>query len=625
MPFSCFILSMPSNPFGSRGARALRLAFFTMLPVAAAAQSTLDPVVVTGTREPQNLSRSTADIVAISSETIRNSTADTVEDLLRREAGIQIARNGGPGQTTGFFVRGASTNSTVVLVDGVRVGSASLGQAELESLSLAMVDHIEVLRGPASSLYGADAVGGVIQIFTRRGQGGAPRVTAGAAVGGHHSRAFDAGVSGAAGPFDYSASLARESSDGVSAIRPNDANGYYNPDNDGYQRNSGQLQLGWTPVQGHRIGILASGSRLDSHYDSADFAPPTFAPNANLDFRTRLHTSVSALNYRGVINPLWTTTAQVSHNVDDSNSGATSPSRFKTLRDQATWQNALNLAPNQQVVLAYERIGEKLETQAFQPRRHNDAAIAGYSGQFGANGIEGSLRWDHSSAYGSHVTGRLGYSFQLTNEIKLRAAAGNTFRGPSFNDLYYPGFSNPNLKAERGRSVEVGAGWRSGGTTADLTVYRNKVKDLIGYGCAVGVNVCNVSRATLQGATLSAGQTWGGLTVRGIVDLLDARNDDTNVRLTRRAAHQETITADYASGPWTVGGSVVDVGSRPDFGKTLGGYATVDLRATWRVMPQWRLEAKLLNAMNHRVEPLRDYQGLGRQAWVGVRYDGLGL
>ncbi len=167
----------PSRQRRGRIALALRLTLLVSLASvidAVAADNSLAPVVITATREPEAIGRSTADIVVIDTDTIRRTSADSVEDLIRRVAGIQVVRNGGPGQSSGFFIRGASTNSTVVLVDGVRVGSATLGQAEFEAFSLAQIERIEVLRGPASSLYGADAVGGVVQIFTRRGEG-APR------------------------------------------------------------------------------------------------------------------------------------------------------------------------------------------------------------------------------------------------------------------------------------------------------------------------------------------------------------------------------------------------------------------------------------------------------------------
>jgi vitamin B12 transporter len=156
------------------------------------------PVVVTATREPESIGRSSADIVVIDSATIRNTTADSVEDLLRRAAGMQVVRNGGPGRARAFSSAARARAAPSCSIDGVRVGSATLGQAEFEALSLAQIERIEVLRGPASSLYGADAVGGVVQIFTRRGAG-APRGYGGAEIGGYDSARGDVGASGTSG------------------------------------------------------------------------------------------------------------------------------------------------------------------------------------------------------------------------------------------------------------------------------------------------------------------------------------------------------------------------------------------------------------------------------------------
>ena len=609
-----------------------------LVPFAASAQTQLDPVAVVGTREPQPLSRSVADVVVIDSNTIRNTTADSVEDLIRRSTGMQLTRNGGPGQSSGFFIRGASASGTVVLVDGVRVGSASLGQAEFEALSLAQIDHIEVLRGPASSLYGADAVGGVVQIFTRRGDG-APRVTGSAAIGGYRSRQGDIGVSGSQGEFDYAVTAGRESSDGVSALRPNDQFGNFNPDKDGYSRNYGNLRLGYTPAQGHRIGVTLLETTLDAQYDASEFNPPDFIQDASPDFRNHLKTRVGSIDYRGAISSLWTTTLQASMSVDNSKSGGLTISRFKTERTQATWQNALQLTADQRVIFAYEHLREQVEGDVFAGKlsRNNNAFVAGYSGRFiDALVAEASFRYDHNSVYGSNKTGNVGLSYEVIPGLKVRALYGRTFRAPTFNDLFFPGFGVPTIEPERGRSFEFGVAWQSGGTSASATVYHNDVRNLIGFqpdrsfcpadpafdfGCAG-----NVSNARLQGATLTGAQQWGGLNVRATVDFLDATDSETGERLIRRAAHQETLAADYDFGAWTLGASVLSIGSRPDSGGVvLVGYGVVDVRANWRFTPQWRLEAKVLNALDHRVEPVRDYQGLGRQVWIGIRFDGKGV
>ena len=632
----------PSAPLAPRACRALLLlAFFTFATSDAVAaddngSTTLDPIAVVGSREPQALSRSAADIVVIDAATIRASTADSVEDLIRREAGMQLARNGGPGQNTGFFIRGSSTNSTVVLIDGVRIGSATLGQAELEALSLAQVERIEVLRGPASSLYGADAVGGVIQIFTRRGDGD-PRLVAAAALGGYRSREGSVGASGASGGFDYAASLGRDSSRGVSALFPGDRFQSFNPDRDGYARTAGSLQLGFTPAAGHRIAVHALETRLNARYDAAEFAPPDFAADATPDFRNRLTTRVVSADYRGAVTSFWTTTLQASRSVDDLTSGGNLTSRFVTRREQGIWQNALALAAGQQLVLAYEHLSERASADVFasDPKRRNDAVVAAYSGQFAAHGVQADLRRDDNSDYGGNTTGRLGYAYTVVAGLKLRVLAGTTFRAPTFNDLGYPGYGVAGVRPEKGRSIEAGVVWQGATANASATIFRNHVRDLIGYqpdrsfcppgpaydfGCAG-----NVARARLSGASFAGGKRWGGFSLRATADLLDAKDADSGERLVRRAAHQESVAADYNAGPWRLGAAMLFVGSRPEGGAVLGGYGTFDLRASWRLHRQWQLEAKLLNALDHRIEPVRDYQGLGRQAWLGVRFDSAGL
>jgi vitamin B12 transporter len=215
----------------------------------------------------------------------------------------------------------------------------------------------------------------------------------------------------------------------------------------------------------------------------------------------------------------------------------------------------------------------------------------------------------------------------------VRALIGTSFRAPTFNDLAFPGFGVATIQPERGRSVEAGASWQGDAATLSATVYRNHVDDLIGFqpdssacppgypfGCAA-----NTARARLQGLTLASTGRWRQLDLRANVDLLDAKDEDTGVRLARRAAHQESGGVDYVAGAWRFGASGLFVGSRPDAGVVLGGYAVFDLRVAWQPRAQWQVEARLANALDRTVEPVRDYRGLGRQAWIGVRYASAGL
>ncbi|MGE5117229.1 MAG: TonB-dependent receptor domain-containing protein [Betaproteobacteria bacterium] len=609
-----------------------------LLPTCSHAQGgDLPSVVVVATREAQPLDRVAADVVVIDAERIRDSAADSLEDLLRREAGLQLSRNGGPGQNASVFIRGSAANGTVVLVDGVRVGSATLGQAEFEALGLAQIERIEVLRGPGSSLYGADAVGGVVQIFTRRGEG-APHLAAHAAVGDLRSAESDASVAGTMGRFDFATSLSRERSAGVSALRPGDLFGNFNPDRDGHGRTSAQARVGFAPAAGHHIGASVFESRLDQQFDSAEFAPPDFLPDATPDFRNHLVTRVAALDYHGDLGRGLTTRLQLARSDDDLTSGGRLLDRFITRRDQATWQNAWKPDADQQVVLALERLVERGRSTSFAAdvRRDDDGVVLGYSGKFGRHLLQADLRRDDDSQFGAVTTGRLGWSLEVAPGWRVRALTGTTFRAPSFNDLYFPGFGVAGLQPERGRSVEAGLVYRAGETNASATLYRNRVRDLIAYepdrsfcpadpaydfGCAR-----NVGRARLQGASLAGARRFGGWHLQASVDFLDASDEATGERLPRRAAHQESLAADWqARGGWSYGAALLVVGARPDAGKQLGAYATLDLQARWRFAPRWRLEARLQNATDRDIEPVRDYRSPGRQAWVGLRYDGRGL
>jgi vitamin B12 transporter len=615
---------------------------FAWLPSLALAQvPPTDTVVITGTREATQRNATASDVIVIDEATIRQSSADSLEDLLRREAGLQLSRAGGPGQTATLFVRGANAGSVVVLVDGVRVGSASVGQAGFEGLSLAQVQRVEVLRGPGSSLWGADASGGVVRITTLQGDGGQARDHAqfGARVAVGTLRSREASASGQArvGAFDVAASLARESSAGVSAVVPGDRFGLYNPDRDGFVRNSLQLKAGFAPAAGHRVGVSLLQSRLNAQYDGAEFAAPTFEANAAPDFRNRLKTTVAAADYRGPITSTWTQSLQLAQNVDDSTAGGNALSQFKTQRQQLTWQHRWGPSTTQQAVVALEHLGETvtaLDLAAQDLRRKNNALVFGWTSTHGAHTLQADARTDRNSVFGAVNTGRVGWRMAIDGAWAVRANAGTSYRAPSFNELYFPGYGVATLRPERARSFELGAEWRDAATQLGLAAFRSQVRDLIGFQsdrafCPAGASFdfgCagNISRARLQGVSFTGAHRQGAWRLGGAFDLLDATDADTGQRLIRRAAHQGHVRADWYEGPWRLGAALVRVGARPDGTVQLWAYTTVDLSAHWQAAPAWRVEAKLNNATNAVVQPARDYQSPGRQAWLGLRYTGKG-
>ena len=635
-------MSPVRQPVRRTGAFAVRAALaLAAVGAQAAPPAALEPVVVVGTREPTALDRIVADVVVIDAQRIRDTSADSLEDLLRREGGIQLSRNGGAGQSASVLLRGNSASSVVVLVDGVRIGSATLGQADLAGISLAQVERIEVLRGPGSSLYGADAVGGVVNIVMRR-SAGAPRAWAHAAAGSLRSNELDAGASATLAGIDLAATLGREASDGVSAIKPGDRFGLFNPDRDGFTRRSAALRAGVGLAPGHRLGASVSGTRLASQYDSAQFLAPAFLADATPDFRTRLATGVASIDYRGDLSPDWTTTLQASSQRDDmiADGGAVT-SHFLTTRRTLTWQNAWSLGAAHRFVGAVEGVEERAESSQFDAgvSRRNTALVIGYTGSIGAQRLQADLRHDRNSSYGGSTTGKLGWSIELQPGLSVRAVAGTAFRAPTFNDLYFRDFGVAEgpfaVRPERSRSFEAGVQWKDTVSSASFTVYHNRVRDLIGYqpdskrcppvaayafGCAG-----NVSRARMLGATLEGSRRVGEFGLHAALDLLDAKDVDSGARLVRRAAHQGSVSIDWTRGAWSASAAVLGVGARPEGGATLASYETLDLQATWRFAPGWRAELKLQNALDRRYEPALDYQSTGRIAWLGLRFDSEGF
>lgn len=608
---------------------------FSAAPAAWAQAEATPPseVQVIGTRAPAALGSVVSDVVVIDRDRIRASSADSIEDLLRREGGMQASRNGGPGQTAGLMIRGSSSSSTLVLIDGVRIGSATLGQTDLATISLGQVERIEIMRGPGSSLYGADAIGGVVNIVTRRGDG-APYLRGNIAGGNHASGEGYAALSGSNAGFDYALSVSGETTNGVSAVRPGDLWGIYNPDDDGFSRYGLSLAGGYSWQQGQRIGISYSGSRLRSKFDSAEFLPPNFLPDASPDFRNRLDTQLTTLQYQGTLSTEWTNLLRASYQTDQLESGANVISTYNTTRRQFTAQTTWQASAQHQLVGAIDYLDESIYSSDYQaPSRDNTGLVLGYTGRFGAQKLQADLRWDHNSAYDNQTTGKLGWGMDIADGWSVRAVAGTAFRAPTFNDLYYPGYGVATLQAERSRSIEAGVNYKAAMTSLAATAYYNKVSDLIGY--QADPNLCppgfpfgcagNTARALLQGITMQGLQQWGNFQFTLALDWLNAKDRDTDEQLPRRAANQQTFAVDWTEGPWQLGGTVLRVSQRPDAGVLLPAYALLNLNARWRFERFWQIEARLQNATGRDYQPARDYQDVGRQFWIGLRYDGKGL
>ncbi len=607
---------------------SLALAISSSFACAQSADPAISSVLVTATRSAQPAADALTDHVVLSSEDILRSGAVTVVDLLQQQRGIEISRNGGAGSSASVFLRGAGSGQTVVLVDGVRIGSSSTGIANWTALPLANIDRIEIAYGPLATMYGADAIGGVVQVFTKRGAG-APavtRISGGISAGSDKSRSADAGISGASGNLSYAFGVAHDEDEGFSATAP--GNFSYNPDRDGFKKDSASGQLAFTLAPGHEAGLLFLQSRLKAQYDNG--ASP-------FDARAVQDQNSIALFSKHQLAPGWQVRLQVSQADDKAltftNASATGSNRLDTRQRAISVQSDYAIGSDllQAVLERREEDVLSSSTAALSRDRSTNSGALAYSLKRGAHLGSASVRLDDSSQYGSEVTGGLGYGYRISQALRINASAATSFRAPNFNELYFPSYGVASNRPESGRNIELGASWRDGVTEASATYYRNRLTDLLvstsvcpvevathPFGCAY-----NVNRATLSGLTMGARTRFAGLDLNASVDLQDPRDDTTGKQLVRRARRHANLGAEYAAGPWVAGVAVHMSGKRFENGAntvTLGGYGVVNLFAQYRFTQDWSAVLRLNNATDKRYELARTYNTAGSQFFAGLRY-----
>ena len=586
----------------------------------------LDEVTVTATRSPMRLSDAIGDITVINHDAIERQGFGSIADLLRNVAGLQMTRNGGPGASTTVYVRGAETRHTVVLIDGVRVDGQSTGGASWQNLPVSQIERIEVLKGPASALYGSDAIGGVVQIFTRQGSG-RPQLDLGLGTGSYGQVKADAAISGGTAAFDYAASLAVDRGTGFNNYL-NTTNANYNPDKDGWRNYAGSLRLGGQLAEGQRLEFLGLKSRGDSGYDAGK----------NADDRGITETQVGRLALKSTWSASLSSLLALSQSEENYETKPSSPYLTKTRIRAATAQGFYKIDANQQVNAVLERREDRLENTSLvnggADKRSENALGLSYLATVGAFSLQAHGRHDDDSEFGGINTGALALGYQLGGGWRVTASAGNAFRAPTLyqrGSVYGPDLSLAGVQAlrpERAHNQEAGLAWADGGYDVAVTTFHNRVTDLIAFGAA---GTCrstfgcygNVARALLKGTSLKGGAQLGPVRLSGTADFLDATDAANGKQLARRAKRFGTLRAETAVKDWTLGASVVGSSARWDNAANtvrLRGYGLVNLDAQYAVAKDWRLQFNVDNLFHRDYQTANYYQQSGLTWFVTLRY-----
>jgi vitamin B12 transporter len=593
------------------------------LPSAAMAQediSDLAQVIVTASRSPEPVVDAIASVTVITRADIDRLQPQSVSELLTGLAGISIASNGDLGKSTSVYVRGTNADHVLVLIDGIKIGSATLGSAAWEQLPVEQIDHIEIVRGPLSSLYGSEAIGGVVQIFTCHGAPGAQNMPSLMVSGGSHGiYQAEAGQSGSVGNGWYNASASGLYTNGIPicvANAPVTAGCYTTTPQQGYWSGSAAVSGGyrWDAATATFDYLQAEG---DTHYDGNVFGGD----------ESRIRQQVLGATVAFMPLPAWNVTLAVGQSKDLSQIyfADVPDGFFDTRRDTASWLNQLTLTPTQKLLLGADFERDNVASDAGYPvASRDDTGVFGLYQWLGSHAeLQLSARRDHNQQFGDHDTGSAQWAYRFSDALRVTASYGTAFKAPTFNDLYYPFYGDPNLRPETSHSVEVGLNGRASPLEWSVNAYQTEIKDLIEYD-PVTFGAANIDSARIRGLETQLGTRLAGWHVQLLWTLLDPRDTgvDHGELLPRIPHYTGRLDVDRDIGAFSVGATLFANGQRfedPANTEPLAGYTTLDLRTAWRFAPHWELQAVLKNSLGRSYETALYYNQLGRSAYLTLR------
>jgi vitamin B12 transporter len=609
----------PATDPGSAAATQTTPATQTAQPAqpAPVVDNPLDPVVVTAARTRQPLSDALPQTTSFNAQDIANSGAVDLPSLLQFAPGAEIVTNGPPGSNTSLFLRGADSDQSLVLLDGIRLDGAGTGSTQISQLMLAGIDRVEVVNGNVSALYGSSAVGGVVQLFTKDGGDYPPRVSLETEYGSYHTQRQTFSVDGALdkdGSTTFSFTASRFKTDGFSALNPQlapDAN----PNANGFLDTtiSGTLKHRFNDDWDAGIRFYQADGRPS--FDDSFGLPTDLNNSVNRDQMIQAFVD-------GKLTDRWNSHLVVANGTDDNSTylNGVFQDRFNTTNHQLNWTNEFALAQQQQIVFGYSHQDQALDTNDFSaPDRHVNSGYVGYNGRFGASQIQLNVRRDQYSDFGGANTYYAGYGYNFDTHWKAILSASSSFNAPSFDNLFFPDFGTPTLQPEYAHSFEGALQYASDTlgvvrVTAFQTRYRNLIESV--QTSPGDFFAENVDRAKVQGLETTWSGRFAQTDVRASVTFQNPEDETDDVILERRARQFGSLSVAHPFGGWRVGGDWYVSGPTVDSGNPLAGYGVLNLSARYDINPSWHVTAQLANVLNRNYEVAFAFNTPGRGAYV---------
>lgn len=579
------------------------------------AQDAINNVVVSASRTEQRIQDALPATTLITRADIDRAQAVDLPSLIRNVTGIEIVQNGGVGTVSSAFIRGAESRHTLVLVDGVPINNLNFSSATLEHIPLVNVERIVVVRGNVSSLYGSNALGGVIQIFTRDA-GTSPWTSLTAQVG---SRGL-VDVSGSTGVKKESGLALTASAQtlhyqGFNAINQKVLPGT-NPDRDGYSRRVLSAGVSQDLSQLGRIGLKLSESKGVTEYDS-QFGPATQTDKSNFAL-----TNSSLYGQFKLASDLQLD-ANMGQTTDNLDASVTAyPYRIKSSSQNSSLGLTWRALQGHVVTAGYETTTQRLDSNTVYKKteRTLNASRLGYLIDQGDHQLQINLRQDDYSDFGKATTGLFGYGYRLTPTVRVSANTSTGFMAPTFNDLYYPYGGNLTLRPEHLRSNEIAAQYASGAHNVRVTYFDNQFTDLIGNNSSYVRT--NIAQAQNKGVEVIYLGKFASSTINAGFTSQDPLNSITHKQLDRRAKILANFGLNQDLGAWSVGAQTRYSGERPDAGqtKTLGAYFVSDLTASYQWSRDLKLNGRINNVFDRKFETAYGYNQVRRGIFAGLNW-----